>query len=87
MAKKGVKFLEIPPTFTAGAESLVHSIPLEEFHAYLDWTGQLSRDFDLLPVLYRCGNETLPDVYGYAWTLYISGITLRKIMAQVKEST
>lgn len=87
MAKKGVKFLDIPLNFTEGAESLLSSIPLDEFNAYLDWTGQLSRDFDLMPVLYRCGDETLPDMYGYAWTLYISGVTLKRIMDQVKEQT
>lgn len=87
MGKQTTIFEEIPYTFVEGAKPLVTNIPLAEFALFLEWSDQLSRDFNLPTVLYRCDDETLADVYGFAWTLYLSGMELKRIMADVRETS
>lgn len=84
--KKGT-YIEVGRAFANEAAPQIPNILAAEYNDYLEWTVELSYLTKQAPNTYGVGGLPLPDVYGYAFTLYISGNALNNIMKRVRQTS
>lgn len=84
--KKGT-YIEVGHAFANEAKGQIPNIHAGEFSSYLEWIISLAYETDQVPNTYGIGGIPLPDIYGYAYTLYLSGCALNAIMKQIRQTT
>lgn len=84
--KKGT-YIEVGHAFANAAKVQIPDLHAGEFSSYLEWIISLAHETDQAPNTYGVGETPLPDIYGYAYTLYLSGYALSAIMKQIRQTT